>query len=156
MRPIPLFMCMFLAATVPVAAQEWEVGAGAGYGVSRGADVTSPYGTVRAGFSRGVVLGAYGAQNWEHLSGELHYSYKFSDLKVEGHGLSATLDGAVHSVHYDFLLHPGERHLQPYVAMGAGIRYYCGTGLQRESQPLGIFAVLTHTSQVEPLFAPGV
>jgi hypothetical protein len=156
MKPIPLFMCMFLAAMVPVPAQQWEVGGGVGYGFSRGVDVTNINGAVRAGFNRGLMFDVYGAQNGKRLSGELRYAYKFSDLQVEGQGQKATFSGEVHSVHYDFLLHFSERKLQPYIAMGAGIRYFRGTGPQTAIQPLGTFAVLTHTNQVKPLLTPGV
>lgn len=155
MRPIPLFTCLLFAATVPAPAQEWEVGGGAGYGISRGVDISNASRTVRAGFRRGPTLGAYGAYNRGMFSGELHYDYKFSDLRVEGQGQSATLSGEVHSIHYDLLFHSREpKKLQPFVGIGAGIRYYRGTGRQTDSQVLGTFAVLTHTGEVEPLLAP--
>jgi hypothetical protein len=156
MKPLSLVSCVFLAAVAPGFAQEWEIGGGVGYGLTRKVDITNPLGTVRAGFDDGLMWTVYGAQNHRIYSGELRYTYKFSDLKIDGLGQSASMTGEAHSIHYDFLLHPSERVVQPFIVMGAGIRYYRGTGPEVAGQPLAGFAFLSHTNQVKPLLTPGV
>jgi hypothetical protein len=156
MKPVSLISCILLAAAVPALAQEWEFGLGAGYGFSRDADIRSAAGTARAGFTRGAVLSAYGAQNGDWLSGELRYDFKFSDSHLSGLSQSTSLNGQVHSLHFDFLFHPRQRRVQPFVILGAGIRYYRATGTPVPIQPLGTIAALMRANQVEPLIAPGV
>ncbi len=156
MKPISLFLCILVAVTAPALAQQWEVGFGAGYGVSTSADVTNAAGSVSAKFANGPLFAVYGGQNWARVSGEMHYSFKMSDLKLEGQGAKAQMSGEVHSAHFDFLFHPRERAVQPFVALGAGIRYYRGTGTEHASQPLSEFALLTRANEVKPLITPAV
>ncbi len=156
MKPLSLVSCVFLAAVAPGFAQEWEIGGGVGYGLTRKVDITNPLGTVKAGLDNGLMWTVYGAQNHRIYSGELRYTYQFSNITVKGMDQSASTGGDVQSIHYDFLLHPSERAVQPFVAMGAGIRYYRGTGPETLGQPIGGSAFLSRTNEVKPLLTPGV
>ena len=60
-------------------------------------------------------------------------------------------------MHYDFLLHfaPSEAHIRPFVAAGAGVKVYSGTGKEQAFQPLSNIGLLTRTNQLEPLVSVG-
>jgi hypothetical protein len=60
-------------------------------------------------------------------------------------------------VHYDLLIHaaPTEAMARPFVAIGGGIKYYRGTGVEAPFQPLSSLVVLTRTSEVQPLVSAG-
>jgi hypothetical protein len=94
---------------------------------------------------------------YPRLSGELRYTYLQSDLKVSSGGSEAAFGGAAHAIHYDLLWHFGKREgiVQPFVAVGGGMKLYQGTGAEQAYQPLNQFAYLTHTQQVEPMISAG-
>ncbi len=135
-------------------AQKWEVGGVTGGGFTNGLTVSNPVGTATTGFDPGLAFGAVLGQNlYPRLSGELRYTYNFSNLHVSGAGESATFKGLAHSMHYDILFHarrPRAR-VQPFAAAGGGVRLFRGVGTESAYQPLSGFALLTKTNQWTPM-----
>jgi len=158
MRSIMKLLVLLSATGAASLAQVWEVGGAGGGGFLPGLSATGPAGSATAGFAPGFALGAVAGQSLYHqLSGELRYTYQRSDLKLSSAGSQATFDGDSHAIHYDLLWHFGTRHsgMRPFVAAGAGVKLYRGTGKEAAYQPLNQFAYLTHTQQIEPLISAG-
>ncbi len=151
------FVLAVIAASV-AAAQEWEIGGAAGYGLYRDVTVTSPAGIGKAGFRPGLAASAVAGNNmYSRLSGEMRYTFRFDDLKVSGGGQEARLNGESHAIHYDMLFHfkdRGER-VRPFIAGGGGIKVYRGTGLQQLPQQAYQFALLTRTQEIRGLISLG-
>jgi hypothetical protein len=152
-----LFVCtLALAATAH--AQEWEIGGIGGAGFMNGLNVASAAASATTGFKSGAAFGAFAGSNlYPHLSGEIRYTYQMSDLKLSSGGTEVGFTGVSHAVHYDLLYHPANRHakVQPFVAVGAGIKLYRGTGKEQAYQPLSNFAFLTPTQYLRPLLTAG-
>lgn len=141
------------------AAQEWEVGGMASYGFYHNADATNPSGSATAGFSPGAAFGAvFGYNASGLLGGEFRYAYEMNGLKLSSTGTDATFSGRTHVIGYDLILHPRIKHaskVQPFLAVGGGMKVYRGTGAEQEYQNLENFALLTKTQQVEPMISVG-
>jgi|GraSoiStandDraft_16_1057320.scaffolds.fasta_scaffold621397_2 hypothetical protein len=141
-----------------VAQQEWEIGGVGGAGFLNGLTVSNGGGTATTGFKTGAAFGALVGHNlYPKLGGEIRYTFQMSDLKLSSGGTEVTFKGVAHVVHYDVLYHPARRRsrTQPFVAVGAGVKLYRGTGKQAAYQPLNQFAYLTHTSDLRPLISAG-
>jgi hypothetical protein len=137
--------------------EAWEIGVAAGYGFSRDVKIESATaqasGGLRPGFAFGVVAGNH-VRSW--LSGEARYTYRQNDLRLSGGGAEARFDAESHVLHYDFLFSAGKRgSIQPFLAAGAGIRYFRGTGRESSSQALSRVAILTRTDDLRPLISLG-
>ena len=149
-----------LAIGDPLAAQErWELGVFGGYGYATDSTVTNASGEASAGIRPGVAFGVFaGNEVRPWLSGEVRYAYRQGDLQLSSGGTKPRLDGESHTVHYDFIFQGAarpSRSVQPFLAAGAGIRYFRGTGRETSAQPLNRFAVLTKTSEIRPLVSVG-
>jgi hypothetical protein len=144
-----------LVALAPACfAQKWEVGGVTGGSFSNGLTVSNGLDTATAGLANGWALGAVLGQNlYPRISGELRYSYIFSDLQLLGSGQSASFKGATQSMHYEILLHSRatEYRVQPFAAAGGGMRIFSGVGTETLYQPLSNFALLTKTQQWMPM-----
>ncbi len=139
-------------------AQEWEIGGIGGAGFMNGLNVSRAGATATTVFKSGVAFGAFAGSNlYSHLSGEIRYTYQMSDLRLSGSGNEVTFTGVAHAIHYDFLYHPANKRakVQPFVAVGAGVKLYRGTGKEQAYQPLSNFAYLTKTEDLRPLIAAG-
>jgi hypothetical protein len=148
---------VFLTASVAVA-QEWEFGVAGGFGFSRNPTVTNSTGSGKAGLKPGLAAGAVAGNDlYERISGEMHYLYRASNLKVSGGGQVAGFGGESHLVHYDLLYHAADRgsRIRPFLAGGGGVRVYRGTGTERAYQPANKFAILTKTQELKPLISAG-
>lgn len=154
-----LTVCLFaLALGGTGLAQQWELGGAGGIGVYKNLTVTRGSQSVTAGFKEGVAFSAFAAQNmYQHLGGQFRYTFQFDDLKLSGNGAEASFSGLSHAVHYDLMFYGTRREaaVRPFIAAGGGIKIYRGTGKEQETQPLGQFALLTKTQQVEPLISVG-
>jgi hypothetical protein len=159
MRKVTIGVAVVLLGAGVCAAQEWELGGMASYGIYRNLDATNPVGSAIAGFNPGAAFGAvagYNANSW--LGGEFRYTYEMSDLKLSSSGTNVRFSGMAHVVNYDFILHPRIKHgtrLLPFLAAGAGIKFYRGTGTEQAYQPLGDIALLTKTQEVKPMISVG-
>ncbi|MEO8025854.1 MAG: outer membrane beta-barrel protein [Bryobacteraceae bacterium] len=153
---ITLGVCL---AIVPAAfAQQWEVGGAIGGGFYTSQAVTGPAGSADAKFKTGLAGSAWlGNNNAAHFGGEFRYDFQFGDMKLSGNGVEAGFAAQTHQVHYDFLWHAAstEARVRPFVAAGAGIKVYRGTGTETLTQPLSKLALLTKTQDVRPLVSLG-
>lgn len=139
-------------------AGEFELGVAGGGHLLRGATVTAPAGTAKAGFKNGAAFGAVAGQRlYKTVTGEVRYSYLQGDLKLSSGGAEAAFKGDTHAIHYDILVHPygGEAKVQPFVAAGAGVKVFRGAGQETAYQPLSQFAYLTKTTEWKPLVSVG-
>lgn len=141
-----------------LAQQQWEVGGSAGYGIYRDVNVTGPAASGTAGFTSGVAFGAVLGNEISHrIAGEIRYTYRADDLKVSSGSAEAKASAQSHAIHYDFLIHATSREsvVRPFLAAGAGVKIFRGTGAEPSYQPLSNLLVLTHTTQPEPLISAG-
>jgi hypothetical protein len=133
------------------------VGGSAGYSNWRDAAVTgSTSGT--AGFTPGFAVGAVlGNSLYRSLGGEVRYTYLAGDLKVSSGNVRAQASGHSQALHYDLLVHAGtkESRVRPFLAAGAGVKIFSGTGHEAAYQPLSDLLVLSHATQTEPLVSVG-
>jgi hypothetical protein len=144
-----------LLAAAPVAlAQKWEVGVGGGGSFSTSQTIKNAIGDANGGFSPGLAVSAWLGNNSNGtISGELRYDYEHTNLKLSSGGTNVSFGAMTNAIHYDVVLHfaPSESHIRPFVAAGAGVKSFTGTGQEQEFQPLSNIALLTKTSQIEPL-----
>jgi outer membrane protein W len=139
-------------------AQSWEVGGGVGGGFYTSQDVTSSAGSASAKLQTGLAGGAWFANNSQgHLGGELRYEYQMGDLSLSSGGTNVTFGAHTQQFHYDLVWHfkSSESRIRPYIAGGAGIKLYQGTGMQAAYQPLSNFALLTQQQDLTPLVSVG-
>ena len=159
MKAIGKYIFTALVVIAPACfAQKWEVGGVTGGGFSSGLTVSNGLDTATTGLANGLALGAVLGQNlYPRISGELRYTYTFSDLQLSGSGQSASFKGVTHSMHYDILVHSRSTHsrVQPFAAGGGGMRIFSGVGTETPYQPLSNFALLTKTQQWMPMVTFG-
>jgi hypothetical protein len=147
-----------IALACILAAQNWEVGVGGGFGFPRNVNVSAGATSGSAGFSSGAAVTAlFGNRVNRFFSGEARYTYQFGDLQVSSGGVKATSSSESHAIHYDLLIHPPTREsrVQPFLAAGAGVKVYRGTGAEPAYQPLASLVVLSHTQEAKPLISVG-
>jgi hypothetical protein len=147
------------AALAPVAmAQRWEVGGGAGGGFYTSNDVSLPGSSVSAKIATNVEgSGWVDNDGPNHWGGEVRFDYQMGDFGLNGGGQSASFGGRSSALHYDVMWHftPNGSKIRPYVALGAGIKVYQGTGSPTAYQPLYQYALLSPTQDLLPLISGG-
>jgi hypothetical protein len=139
-------------------AQSWEVGAGVGGGFYTSQTVSSPFGSASAKIQNGLAGSVWLGNTWQgHWSGELRYDYGMGDLSLSSGGTTATFAARSQQFHYDVAWHAtsSESRIRPYVAVGAGVKLYQGTGAQVLYQPLSNIALLTQQQDLTPLVSAG-
>jgi len=154
MRTIQLSVLLLAAAGTTCFAQQWEFGGGAGAGFLPGVPVSGAVGTATAGFQSGISVGAFVGQNlYNHFTGELHYAFMQSNLRLQSGGTEATFSGMAHVFHYDIVWHTNrkESRSQYYAAAGAGMKLFRGTGAEAAYQPLSQFGYFTKTQAIKPM-----
>jgi len=138
-------------------AQNWAVGVAGGYGVYHDATIQNAAGaSADAGFGSRFAVGAVLTEDmYEHIGGELRYTYRDGDPELSFNGSQVNMDGVAHAVHYDFLFYgtPRRSRIRPFAAVGAGIKRYEATS--RIAQPLDSFGTLSHAHQVEGMVSAG-
>jgi hypothetical protein len=159
MRLNTLLVCSAALVLVPaVRAQRWEFGGAVGGGFYTSQSASSPAGSADAKFVTGVVGSAWlGNTRSGRWGGELRYDFQQGDMQLKSSGTTVNFGAQTHAVHYDFLLYtaPAEARVRPFLAVGAGVKVYRGTGTEREFQPLGDIALLTKTQDVRALVSIG-
>lgn len=153
--------CLYAAvAAMPAVAQEsWELGVAGGYGVYRNVTATNATGEASVGFKPGIAFGAVaGNEISSWFGGEIRYTYRQNDLKASSGGTEVRFDGDSHVLNYDFLFHLARKPaaVRPFLAAGAGVKIYRGTGRPSAVQPLSSFVALTATTQTVPVASVGV
>jgi hypothetical protein len=150
---------VILLALAPAAlAQKWEVGVAGGGSFYTSQTFKNAVTNADAGLSNGLVASAWlGNNSGGTLSGELRYDYEHTNLKLSSGGTNVNFGAMTNAIHYDFVLHfaPSESHIRPFLAAGAGVKLFSGTGKEQESQPLSNVALLTKTSEMKPLVSVG-
>jgi hypothetical protein len=146
-------------AAAPLAmAQKWEVGGGAGGGFYTSQDVTGTAGSASANIGTNIAGSAWLVNNSNnHWGGELRYDYQLGDLQLNGGGSSASFSARSQAFHYDLLWYsaPNGSRIRPFVAAGAGIKIFTGTGAQVAYQPLNQVALLTKAQDLTPMASVG-
>jgi hypothetical protein len=153
-----LLISLAALAITPAFAQKWEFGGAVGGGFYTSQTVTSPTGSADAKFVTGVAGSAWVANNsYSRLGGELRYDFQMGDMQLGSGGTTVNFGAQTHGIHYDFLYQPGssEARVRPFLAGGAGIKVYRGTGTESAYQPLQNVALLTKTQDVRPLISVG-
>jgi hypothetical protein len=159
MRPkIPRILALVILAGSCCFGQYWSVGAAGGFSFYDNASISNSQGSAQTGFgNRFAAGGLLGEDVSEHFGGELRYTYLDGDTVLRLNGREANLDAASHALHFDFLAYATKRHarLRPFLAGGAGIKRYTGTGRVDPNQPLSNFALLAHDDEVKALVSVG-
>jgi outer membrane protein with beta-barrel domain len=153
-----LVVCAVAGAVLPQAwAQKWEFGGGVGGGFYSSRDVTAPGGSAAAKIQTNLAGSAWLGNTKEHWGGELRYDYQTGDLQLSQGSNQAVFGAKSQAFHYDLLLHltGSEATIRPFVAAGAGIKIFHGTGTETAFQPLSDFALLTKAQDLTPLVSVG-
>jgi hypothetical protein len=153
-----LLVTLVIALMPAALAQKWEFGGGAGGGFYTSRDVAAGALSGSAKVGNGVAASAWLANNnGEHWGGEIRYDFQKGDLQLTSSGGKASFAAQSNAIHYDFLLHSTGRsaRVRPFVAFGAGVKMYRGTGTEVASQPLNQLALLTKTTDTQPLVSVG-
>jgi hypothetical protein len=154
------FCCIVVGLAAPLAclAQQWELGATGGFGWYVNPSIANAFGSAKAGFpAKGAIGAVFGNDMHDYVGGEIRYLLRFGGPELRSGGLQANLTGYTNLVVYDLLIHlrPRDENLRPFVAGGAGIKVFTGTGFASLDQPLSGFALLMPTTQVEPAISAG-
>jgi hypothetical protein len=140
------------------AAQRWEIGGLGGFAWYQNATITSPTGSVEAGFTPKFAMGVdFGENMYKYIGGEVRWMLIFGQPLLRMHGIQANARGYTNLVNYDLLIHTAreEAKIRPFFAAGAGIKVYSATDRINPAQPLREFAVLRRVNQTEPLISVG-
>lgn len=151
-----LVVCASLAVLPAAWGQKWEIGGAVGGGFYTAPDISAPNGsgsaaaTIQPGLSGSVWVGNDGAGKW---GGELRYDYEMGDLHLKQGSTTASFGAHSQAIHYDIMWNfmGNEAPIQPFVAAGAGIKIYQGTGTQVVYQPLSNIALLTQAQDLTPM-----
>lgn len=155
---LPVTFFMLLALAPAALAQKWEVGAGGGGSFYTSQTFTNPVGQADAKLANGFIVSAWlGNHSGKVLGGELRYDYEQSDLKLSSGGTNVSFGAHTNAIHYDFLLHLASREarVSPFIAGGAGVKVFTGTGKEQAFQPLSNIALLTKTNETKALVSVG-
>lgn len=115
-------------------------------------------GSATAGFAQGFVAGAFVGQSLNrHISGEIHYEYMQSNLRLSAGGQAAQFSGGAHALHYDVVIHgnPSESRTQFFGVLGGGAKEFVGTGTEEAVQPLSQYGYFTKTKSFKPMITVG-
>src|ERR1700722_9376581 len=160
MKQFLSLMFLALAAAAPAAfAQKWEVGIGAGGSFLTSETITNPAGNADAGRDPGLALSAWLDNNIGTgvFGGELRYDHENGDLKLSSGGTTVKFGSQSNAIHYDLVVNfaPSESAIRPFIAAGAGVKWYTGTGTEQVYQPLSNIAVFSDVRDLRALVSFG-
>jgi hypothetical protein len=158
MRLVSLFVCSAVAMMPAAFGQKWEFGGGVGGGFYTAQDVTLDSAKASAKLQTNLAGSVWLGQNSSgKLGGELRYDYQAGNLQLSQGSTQATFGAQTHAFHYDVMFHAnnGEARVRPFVAVGAGVKIYRGTGTEAAFQPLSNFALLTKDQDLTWLASVG-
>lgn len=153
-----LFVCLAVSAAPAALAQKWEFGGSAGYGFYTGKEAKRPTENANVKIRPGVAGAAWLSQNnHPRWGGEIRYSYQTGQLQLKQDSITAKFDAETHALHYDFQWHGADidSPARPYIAFGAGVKVFRGTGTEQLTQPLSRFALLTKTQELKGMISIG-
>jgi opacity protein-like surface antigen len=154
-------MLRYLAVAVFASAawaQQWELGADAGYGIYRDGTIFSAQGTARAGilnrFGAGIV---FGDEFSDYVSAELQYLYHDGHPYLSYAGTRTDIQGNSYALTYNFLFHfkKQEHRFRPFLEGGMGAKDYVIAGPAPNPQPIPQIASLTTNDVWKVVFEPG-
>jgi len=151
-----LLFLLFVASAA--FAQNWEIGALGGFGLSNDMTIHSPSGTASSNLANGGAFGIFGGDDtYNYLSGEARYLYRYSDFSLSSGNTTVTFPAHTQLLQGVFLAHlrPRQTKVRPFIAFGGGLSFLSGTGVESAAQPLGQFAGLTATRQTLPTATVG-
>jgi outer membrane protein W len=153
-------MFLALAAAVPAAfAQKWEVGIGAGGSFLTSETISNPAGDASATRDPGLAVSAWLDNNIGSgvFGGELRYDHENGDLKLSSDGTTVKFASQSNAIHYDVVVNfaPSESAVRPYIAAGAGVKWYTGTGTEQVYQPLSNIAAFSDVRDLRALISFG-
>jgi len=132
-------------------AQQWEIGAFAGYGWYRNGTIYGPGESIQAGIRNRFTAGAViGEDLFDRISGEFRWIYHDGHPFLAGPGApTEDRQGNSQTFTYDVLFHlyPKEHRLRPYFAAGAGAKGYIIAGPAANPQPYATIGTLTSQDQ---------
>ncbi|MEO8660981.1 MAG: outer membrane beta-barrel protein [Bryobacteraceae bacterium] len=158
MRYLAFLLLSGAMTVLPVMGQRYEFGAGGGGSFYSNRALTGGPTNAKAGFQPGFAATAYIGHNMYRLvSGEFRYTFEQNEMRLSSGTTKATFGGRSHMLHYDIVVHAAssEAHVRPYVLAGAGFKDFQGTGTETLYQDLQSVALLTKTSQWQPLVTFG-
>ena len=161
MRLITCAIVLSLASSCPAIAQKWELGGLGGYGWYENASVSNsnPPASGGVGFPSRATVGVVFAENPYHSwGGEIRWLYQWGGPEIVSNGIKTSMTGYSNLVTYDFVVYPvhNESGLRPYLAGGAGVKAYTGTGSGFAGLPTTAgLAFLRPVTQAEPAISAG-
>ena len=146
------------SCALPCVGQDTEIGVALGYGEYRDGSILSPDGRARAGFKNRFALSAVITEDeYDHLSGELRYTYQDGDPFIAARGTETRLQGQSHAFSYDVNVHflSLDHKIRPFVTAGVGAKLYIIRGPGNPDQPLSDIATLTTSNDLKLLVVGG-
>ncbi|MGA2182299.1 MAG: outer membrane beta-barrel protein [Bryobacteraceae bacterium] len=147
-----------LLSSCALLAQKWEVGVAGGGSFYTSQTFTGSVASADASFTTALAASVWlGNDSGRFLGGEVRYDFEASRPQLTGSD-KETLAGQTHAIHYDVLLHfaPRTARVRPFVAAGAGVKVYRGTGQELAYQgPLQSVALLTKMQDLKPMVSVG-
>ncbi|MGA3025303.1 MAG: hypothetical protein ABSF98_11060 [Bryobacteraceae bacterium] len=148
-----------LLSSCALLAQKWEIGAAGGGSFYTSETFTGSVASADASFTTALAASVWlGNDSGRFLGGEVRYDFEASRPQLTSSGEKETLAGETHAIHYDFLLHfaPRTSRVRPFVAAGAGVKIYRGTGEELAYQgPLESVGLLTKMQDLKPMISVG-
>jgi hypothetical protein len=153
-----VYLLTAVLCALPAFGQKYEFGVQGGVSFYNKKTITNARGSADAGFKLGYVGGfTLGHNMYERVGGEIRYTFLYNDMKLQSASEQATFGSQAHAIHYDFLIHSADTSaaVRPYVAFGAGVKQFRGTGTEMPFQPLSNIAILSKTTETLPLASVG-
>lgn len=150
-----LFLLFFAASAF---AQQYEVGADAGYGVYRGGSIYSSGESAEAGIRNRFAAGIFLDDNFaEYVSAEFDYLYHDGHPYLQAPGVKSDIQGNSDALTIDLLFHfrPRDSRFRPFLAGGAGAKEYVIAGPAPFPQPIPQIASLTTNDVWKTVFTVG-
>ncbi len=139
-------------------AQQYEIGAGFGYGVYRDGTIYSSAGTAQAGIRNRFAAGLYiGKEITDYVSAEFDYLYHDGHPFLRAPGVRTDIQGNSDALTMDLLFHfrPRRSRFRPFLAGGAGAKEYVIAGPAPFPQPIPQIASLTTNDVWKVAFTVG-
>jgi len=163
MRLIPAVIVLTLASSWLGIAQKWELGGLGGYGWTQSSSVSNATipgsNSAEIGFPSRATVGVVFAENpYRYWGGEIRWLFQWGGPQIERNGIKTSTTGYSNLVTYDFVVYPVRREagIRPYLAGGAGVKAYTGTGFGFVGQtPTAALAVLRSITEAEPVISVG-
>ena len=151
-------IAILFVVTAFAQAQEYEIGGDLGYGFYRNGTIYSAGSSARAGIRNRFAAGfVFGDEFSDYFSAEIQYLYQDGHPFLEAPGIRSDIQGQSHTFTYNLLFHfkSLESRWRPFVAGGAGAKYYEIAGPEPFPQPIPQIASLTTNDVWKTVFSLG-